>query len=270
MMSDEKAIRRRWTEDEIVLALYLYFQLPFGQLHSQNPEIQKLAVALGRSNSSVAMKLCNFASLDPKITDTGRKGLAGASTLDRDIYAKFSQNWDALVAHSGELWKSRVEDAEAEITNVVREAATADFRFEPYQGASTMQSFTTLRVGQGFFMRAVLANYEEKCCITGISEPRLLVASHIRPWGKDVENRHNPANGLLLSATFDRAFDCGLISIDSKREIVVSQQLLESKDSETRACFSPYEKSTLRPAFRFEPDPAFLDWHHKHCFVDSR
>ena len=71
----------------MVLALYLYFQLPFGKLHSGNPEIQQLAASLGRSNSSVAMKLCNFASLDPKITESGRKGLAGASQLDRTTYA---------------------------------------------------------------------------------------------------------------------------------------------------------------------------------------
>ena len=68
------------------------------------------------------------------------------------------------------------------------------------------------RVGQDFFRRAVLANYEETCCITGIADPRLLTASHIKPWGKDSDNRHNPANGLLLSATLDRAFDRGLIS----------------------------------------------------------
>ena len=267
-VSEEKSTRRLWTEDEIILGLYLYFQVPFGQLHSQNPEIQKLAVALGRSNNSVAMKLCNFASLDPKIKESGRKGLAGASTLDRIIYMKFSKNWNRLVAHSSELWKSQVEKAETEDANAGKDPAEFDSRFEPYQGASTKQSLTTLRVGQGFFRRAVLVNYEEKCCVTGLSEPRLLVASHIRPWGKDVENRHNPANGLLLSAIFDRAFDCGLIAIDQHRQITISRQLLESKNLETRDFFSPFEKSPLRAPIRFEPDPAFLEWHYNHCFLD--
>ncbi|MDF8335267.1 hypothetical protein [Novosphingobium cyanobacteriorum] len=66
-MGDEGSLRKRWSEEETVLALYLYLQLPFGKLHSGNPEIQQLAAALGRSSSSVAMKLCNFASLDPKM-----------------------------------------------------------------------------------------------------------------------------------------------------------------------------------------------------------
>ena len=94
-MGDEGTIRKRWSEEETVLALYLYFQLPFGKLHSGNPEIQQLAAALGRSNSSVAMKLCNFASLDPKITESGRRGLAGASQLDRATYAEFGQACEA-------------------------------------------------------------------------------------------------------------------------------------------------------------------------------
>jgi hypothetical protein len=32
------------------------------------------------------MKLGNLASLDPAITATGRRGLTGASTLDRQIW----------------------------------------------------------------------------------------------------------------------------------------------------------------------------------------
>ena len=75
----------RWTEDETKLALFLYFQLPFGKLHSGTQEIVQLAAAIGRTPSSVAMKLSNFASLDPKITESGRKGLDGASKLDRQM-----------------------------------------------------------------------------------------------------------------------------------------------------------------------------------------
>ena len=92
-----------------MLALYLYFQLPFGKLHSGNPAIQTLAAAIDRSSSSVAMKLCNFASLDPKITESGRKGLDGASKLDRATYAEFGQDWSGLVARAEELWSSQVD-----------------------------------------------------------------------------------------------------------------------------------------------------------------
>jgi len=107
-MSDNAEPRRRWTEDETILSLYLYLQIPFGKIHSKNSEIIQLASALKRSSSSIAMKLCNFASLDPKITESGRKGLDGASKLDRQIYAEFSQDWNALISRASALWIDRV------------------------------------------------------------------------------------------------------------------------------------------------------------------
>jgi HNH endonuclease len=73
------------------------------------------------------------------------------------------------------------------------------------------------------------------------------------PWGKDSQNRHNPANGLLLSATLDRAFDRGLITVDRARRTHVSRQLRESRSRENRDYFQPFEKAMLRPAARFGP-----------------
>lgn len=267
--------RKRWSEEETVLALYLYFQLPFGKLHSGNPEIKALAAAFGRSNSSVAMKLANFASLDPKITESGRKGLDGASKLDRSTYAEFGQDWSGLVARAEALWTSQVDRQIAAAQSVppashLLHDKRSEFRFEPWEGESTTQAMVNQRVGQDFFRRAVLANYEETCCITGIADPRLLTASHIKPWGKDSQNRHNPANGLLLSATLNRAFDRGLITVDRERRIHVSRQLRESPSRETRNYFQLFERAALRPAARFDPEPAFLDWHNEHCFVDHR
>jgi hypothetical protein len=81
-------VRVRWTEEQTERALALYFRLSFGQMDSGNPDILDLAKAMGRTPSSVAMKLANFASLDPKITRTGRKGLTGATALDRRVWAK--------------------------------------------------------------------------------------------------------------------------------------------------------------------------------------
>ena len=268
-MAEERSNRLRWTEEETILALYLYFQLPFGKLHSRNPEIQQLAAALGRPSNSIAMKLCNFASLDPKIIESGRKGLAGASKLDRAVYAEFGQDWSGLVARAEILWASQVETPpDIELPNRLKDRV-AEFRFEPYQGASTTQAVVNQRIGQEFFRRAVLANYEESCCITGISDPRLLIASHIKPWGKDTDNRHNPANGLLLSATLDRAFDRGLITVAASRRIMVSRQLRESESRETRDYFQQFEGAAVRSAIRFDPDPSFLEWHNNNCFLDA-
>jgi len=55
----------RWTRGELLLALNLYFETPFGKQHRGYPPIIELAERLGRSPSSVAMKLSNLTSLDP-------------------------------------------------------------------------------------------------------------------------------------------------------------------------------------------------------------
>lgn len=93
----------RWTPDQLKLAFHLYCQLPFGKLHSRNSEITELAQLIGRTPSAVAMKLVNFASLDPAITSTGRRGLGNASHADRSVWDEFHANWDGLVEKSASL-----------------------------------------------------------------------------------------------------------------------------------------------------------------------
>lgn len=152
-----KALSTRWTESQIELALYLYFQLPFGKLHAGNPEIQKLAVVLGRTNSSVAMKLCNFASLDPKITESGRKGLQGSSAQDKKIWTEFTQDWTANIEESGRIWNS-AEDNGDDLKPTLKDNVLP-FKFQSYEGPTTAEAVVQRRIGQGFFRRAVLANF---------------------------------------------------------------------------------------------------------------
>lgn len=262
--------RRRWTEEETTLALFLYFQLPFGKLHAGNPEIRELASAIGRTNSSVAMKLCNFASLDPVITGSGRKGLDGASKLDKTMYAQFTHGWSRLVNEGEDLWADRVLKSHLVPTPASVRLEHRTFNYEPYQGSiSEVGAVTKQRIGQGFFRRAVMANYEETCCITGIAEPKLLVASHIKPWAVDEGNRHNPANGLLLSATMDKAFDQGLMTVTTSGKVTVAQRLLKHASPQTRSFFAAYDGAQLQAATRFCADPELLDWHNRVLFEDK-
>ena len=76
------------TEDEVTEALELYRKLSFGQLDKANPDVIKLAKRIGRTPDAVAMKLCNLASLDPEITQTGRAGLSNATKLDRKVWGQ--------------------------------------------------------------------------------------------------------------------------------------------------------------------------------------
>lgn len=82
------------------------------------------------------------------------------------------------------------------------------------------------RKGQGLF-RARVVNYSSKCRVTGVAEPSLLRASHIKPWSKCASNeeRLDGANGLLLSPHVDLLFDRGLLTFRPTGELVISEVL---------------------------------------------
>lgn len=253
---------KNWTKDQLKLAFHLYCQLPFGKLHKGNPTIIHLAKLIGRTPDAVAMKLVNFASLDPAITSTGRSGLKGASKLDREIWAEFHADWEGLAVECEMLRRSiDPEPAEDESGEVL---VPEDFTGE------TRQVVTEQRIKQNFFRRAVLSSYGGQCCMSGIKEPRLLVASHIVPWSKDKKNRLNPSNGICLSAIHDRAFDKGLITLSDDFKIMVSDEIKVREESFLQLIFLPLEGNSISMPERFVPDLAFIARHRNEEFVDNR
>ena len=81
------------------------------------------------------------------------------------------------------------------------------------------------RRGQGVF-RDNVESREPKCRITGVSNPRYLRASHIKPWRKssDIE-KIDGNNGLMLAPHVDFLFDRGFISFEDDGTLVVSTQI---------------------------------------------
>lgn len=75
---------------------------------------------------------------------------------------------------------------------------------------------TKARIGESIFKRTLLA-MEKKCRLCGVSDERLLVASHIKPWSKsNNQERLDVNNGLLLCPNHDALFDKdGLILISN-------------------------------------------------------
>jgi predicted restriction endonuclease len=68
--------------------------------------------------------------------------------------------------------------------------------------------------------------FNSTCPATGIQNPDLLVASHIKPWKACThKERLDPKNGILLSALIDRLFDKGLITFDPDGNTVPSESL---------------------------------------------
>lgn len=121
---------------------------------------------------------------------------------------------------------------------------------------------TKVRVNQDYFRTIVMSNYSNGCGITGISIPELLVASHIKPWSKDEKNRLNPSNGICLSATLDKAFDKGLITIDNDFKVLFSSRLKKYlKEDFYKKEFERFENSRLSLPIKFLPNEEFLQYH---------
>lgn len=247
-----------WTTEQLKLAFNFYCQTPFGRLHSRNPKIIELASLIGRTPSALAMKLVNFASLDPSITSTGRKGLSGASTLDRKIWEEFHADWERLTLECEQLRQQLLR--KHGLKTMVPNDTGDDIDPTDFTG-ETRQAIVQQRIKQNFFRCAVLASYRSRCCISGVSDSRLLVASHIVPWSVDKANRLNPSNGLCLSAIHDKAFDSHLFTLSDDWRIVLSHSLKVSKDRFLRAAFWPSDGKAIEMPERFAPDLSFITKH---------
>ncbi len=249
-----------WSSEQLKLAFHLYCQTPFGKLHSRNPQIIELARLIGRTPGALAMKLVNFASLDPSITDSGRSGLSGASALDRQVWNEFHADWGRLAVECEQL-RAALSEAKGEVAT--HQATDEDgFVLDDYSG-STRHTVVQQRIKQAFFRRAVLASYRGRCCVSGVSDARLLVASHIVPWRQDKANRLNPSNGLCLSALHDKAFDQHLFSLTDDHRIVLSASLRTSKDTFLREVFWPVEDRQIELPDRFRPGVDFISSHRE-------
>lgn len=239
-----------WTREESILAINLYCKIPFGQMHASNKDVSELAALIGRSPSAVARKLGNFASFDPKLRERGVKGLTNTSKLDRQIWQEYMEHWDEAFISGEQLLAQKKRSTIEQLNNI-------DLENLP-QGRER-ESMVRVRVNQTLFRRMVLTNFNNRCCITGLEVPELLVASHILPWSRDEHNRLNPRNGLALNALHDKAFDCGLLTITPDLQIKIFQRFYKAKDVQSvQDNFLAYDGKELLESKKFSPDAEFL------------
>jgi len=248
--------QKLWTREELILAINLYCKLPFGRLHRLNSEVINLGNLIGRTPSSVAYKLVNFASLDPSLKARGIKGASNASNLDKEIWKEFFNHWDELPFESEKLL-AKIENTSVEKLNNIPEIEL------PKEG-KTREQVIKARVNQSFFRSSILASYNNTCCITGIQQPEFLIAGHIKPWSVDEKNRLNPQNGIAINALHDKAFEAGLLTITTNFKIKVSSLLLKQKKSKSiEDYFLKYDNKDIILPSRFLPNKEFLMYHNE-------
>ena len=75
---------------------------------------------------------------------------------------------------------------------------------------------TKARINQSIY-RDMLLNKHKKCCLCGVSDRRMLIASHIKLWSRsESEEKIDVYNGLLLCPNHDKLFDSGLLHLTIK------------------------------------------------------
>ena len=239
---------------ELLIAFCLYCRLPFGRYHCGNPDVKRVAAALGRTPSSVAMRLSNFASLDPVHRTRGVKGLVGTGPALEQFWREVHSDWNRAALESEAAWHG---------LNLPGAAPP-----EPPQSRSETWAQTRFRLVQGFFRRTVLASYGRACALCGIRPDQLLTARHIIPWSRNEGRRADPTNGLCLCALHDRAFDCGLLAVDTGMRVMVSGKLKAEPTSPIhKAALLAIEGNPITRPTRYHPDPAALEWHRGRVFV---
>lgn len=251
-----------WSEDELVLALALYFQTPYSKISKTNPQFGKLGEIIGRSAGSVSCKLANFASLDGQ-----REGLNHVGKDDKKIWDRYVENSEIFslerLARDATTILSKLSKSDSS-----HETCFGDLLFpgcgaelENLPEGSEVRRLRVERINQSFFRGAVLRRYHEKCVITGLSCPSLLEAAHIVPWADDPNLRMVPANGLALNPLMHRAYDLNFIGIDADGVIHVHPLLLRSQGAEfetTRKVFESINRSRICCSELARPKPELL------------
>ena len=171
--------------------------------------------------------------------------MKNVSKLDREMWGHFFADPDAFLTMAA---------------GVVEHLGSPSARYHDAPGlreGSDYEVVSKARRNQDYFRDMVLSSYNNRCCITGIEVPELLVASHIIPWAKEKRFRLDPQNGLCLNALHDKAFDRGLITVDEGYCVVISSKLRKRGYS----VFNSYEGKRITLPGKFRPSQEFLSEH---------
>ena len=207
------------------------------------------------------LKMLNLAYYDPVLRARNVAGMAHGSKLDGEVFEEFYHNLGELTYQAWSINRNLgVHDHE-------EAPELADIDLIP--PGEYREQLLRVRLGQYSFRMSILNSYYQRCCITGLAVPKLLIASHIKPWAacEEKTERTNPRNGLCLNPFHDRAFDQGFLTIDKNYKIIISSQLHDAEmDDLTKAWFMGYSGRTIALPDKFVPSKEFIEYHNDVIF----
>ena len=171
------------------------------------------------------------------------------------LYQERNQKGNDMYRAALNLWERYLNES------LITEVVEHDIQLIQQRKLDSTVKDTLIRArrGQGLFRNQLLQYWENRCAVTGFSDTRFLIASHIKPWhaAKDQE-RLDRFNGLALIPNIDKAFDLGFISFKSNGKIMISSELEEPE----KLGVTEVQEVKLNDRHH-----GYLEFHREHCFV---
>lgn len=140
-------------------------------------------------------------------------------------------------------------------------ADSSDMWDAPARG-TVASAIVNVRTAQNKFRHDALALWNNKCAVSGVTEPKVLVASHIKPWRESTNpERVDPHNALVLSPNYDKLFDLGFITFKPTNGKIVLSDKIKPSDWD-RLCIDDSKELRMVP----RTTDKYLEYHNQCIF----
>lgn len=246
---------RVWSDEELIVACYIYNS---GLSYSE--KIRKALSHLSRNEASIKFRFGNFDNFR-----LGTGGFENGGTHAKKIWDDYSKDPKNMAKIAEEIIRKGIVGGQS---NSDSESLVIMGAMDIEDGAYREQ-VTKYRVNQDKLREATLLYSHNTCCITGIKDPSMLVASHIKPWSvcspKEMTDVHN---ALCLNTFHDKLFDRYRMTVNDSMEIIYDPKLEESiPDKLYRSMIEDYTEIKVNEENR--PDPKYLEYHNNRFKVTT-
>lgn len=134
------------------------------------------------------------------------------------------------------------------------------FNFTNLTVGKEKDAIVKIRVNQSSYRQKLLSMYN-KCCLCGVQNDKVLIASHIKPWSCcEPSEKVDVYNGLILCPNHDKLFDTGLISFNNQGNIIISNEL---SDEERISLNLKNDMKIMLPKYSIK----YMEYHNKNIFI---
>ena len=235
-----------WSDEELIVACYIY-----NMDLSYSEKVARGLSYLNRNESAVKKRFANFDYYK------GGTGLAKGGANAKRVWDEYTEKplemafrAKTIIAHSCGGITSNSE------SELVAEIGIFDVKDKSYRAyAEYREKVEKVRI-------ETLACADNKCCITGMSDPTLLTASHIKPWSICTPDEMSDVHNTLCLNTFhDKLFDRYRMTISESMEIIYDPSLVDSVPEKVyQNMIERYTKINVKDVNR--PYAKYLEFHN--------